>query len=55
MFVCMPTATQSCLTLCSHIDCGLPAPVSMVFSSKTTGVGCYALLQGMGLKLPLLN
>ena len=40
--------TQSCLTLCDPMDCSLP--VFFVHGDspgKTSGVGCYALLQGI--------
>ena len=36
--------TQSCLTLCNPM--ARQAPLSIGFSSKNTGVGCHALLQG---------
>ena len=38
--------TQPCPTLCDPMDCSQQAPLSTGFSSKNTGVGCYALLQG---------
>ena len=38
---------QSCLTLCSPIDCSQPGSSVWDSSSKNTGVGCRALLQGI--------
>ena len=39
---------QSCPTLCDPMDSRLHrAPLSMGFSSKSTGVGCHFLLQGI--------
>ena len=35
---------QSCLTLCSPMDCSTPGS-SVDFPGKNTGVGCYVLLQ----------
>ena len=37
---------QSCLTLCNPVDCGQPGSSVWDSSSKNTGVGCRALLQG---------
>ena len=40
--------TKSCVTLCEPMDCSLPGPsVHGVSPGKNTGVGCYALLQGL--------
>ena len=40
--------TQSCLTLCDHMDCSLPgSSVHGDSPGKNTGVGCHALLQGI--------
>ena len=36
---------QSCLTLCNPVDCSLPAPPSMDFPAKSTGMGCHFVLQ----------
>ena len=30
---------------CNPVDCSLPAPLSMGFSGKNTGVDCHILLQ----------
>ena len=39
---------QSRPTLCDPMDCSLPGSfVHGIFQSKNTGVGCYALLQGI--------
>ena len=38
---------QSCPTLCNPMDCSYQAPLSMGFSSKSTGVSCHCLLQGI--------
>ena len=38
---------QLCPTLCDPMDCSHRAPLSMGFSSKDTGVGFHALLQGI--------
>ena len=39
---------QSCLTLCDPMDCSPPGScVHGDSSSKNTGVGCHALLQGI--------
>ena len=50
---------QSCLTLCSPMDCSPPgSSVHGISPGKNTGVVCYALLQGIfltqGLNLSLL-
>ena len=45
MDVC--SVTQLCLTLCDPVDCSSPGSLSMDSPGKTTGVGCYALLQGI--------
>ena len=50
MFVCMRTVTQSCLTLCNHIDCGLPSPVSMVFSRQDYWSGLPCPSPGNGIE-----
>ena len=39
--------TQSCPALCDPMDYSLPAPPSMGFPGKSTGVGCCFLLQGI--------
>ena len=40
--------TQSCLTLCDHIDCSPPGSLVHGDSQgKNTGVGCHARLQGI--------
>ena len=39
--------TQSCPTLCDHMDCSLPGSLSMGFSSKNNEVDCHFLLQGI--------
>ena len=40
--------TQSCQTLCDPMDCSLPgSSVHGDSPDKNTGVGCYALLQGI--------
>ena len=39
--------TKSCLTLATPWTATCQAPVSMGFSSKSTGVGCHFLLQGI--------
>ena len=40
------THAQSCLTLCSALDCSPPdSSVFRIFQAKNTGVGCYFLLQ----------
>ena len=51
---------QLCPSLCDPVDCiACQAPLSMEFSSKNTGVGCHALLQGIfptqGLNLGFLH
>ena len=44
--VCSAKSLQLCLTLCNPVDCSPPGSLSTGFSSKNTGVGCRALLQG---------
>ena len=51
---CSGNLRACALSLFSHVQlCGTPktvahqAPLSMGFSSKNTGVGCHALLQGI--------
>ena len=46
----MRTVTQSCLTLCSHIDCGLPALLSMVFSRQDYWSGLLCPPPGNGIE-----
>ena len=46
LHVCM-LSCLSCPTLCDRMDYSPPAPLSMGFSSKNTGVDCHALLQGI--------
>ena len=44
-WVCVCSVTQSCLTLCSPVDCSLPgSSVHGIFPGKSTGVGCHCLL-----------
>ena len=44
---CGGLAAQSCLTLCSPMDCNPPGfSVHGDFPGKNTGVGCHFLLQG---------
>ena len=44
----MTLVTQSCPTLCNPMDCRPPgSPVHGDSPGKNTGVGCYALLQGI--------
>ena len=44
---CEVLVTQSYLTLCKPMECGLPRPsVHGDSPGKNTGVGCHALLQG---------
>ena len=38
---------QLCLTFCDPMDCSPPGSSVHEFSSKNTGVGCHALLQGI--------
>ena len=38
---------QSCLTLCSPMDCSTQAPLSMYFSRQEYWSGCHFLLQGI--------
>ena len=39
---------QSCPTLCDPMDCGPPgSSIHGIFLGKSTGVGCYFLLQGI--------
>ena len=38
---------QSCPTLCNPMDCSLPGSSPWDSPSKSTGVGCHFLLQGM--------
>ena len=46
---------QSCLTLCSPVDCSLPgSSVHGDSPGKNTGVDCHALLQGI-FPTPVLN
>ena len=46
--VCVCSVTQSCPTLCDHMDCSLPgSSVHGDSPGKNTGVGCQALLQGI--------
>ena len=40
---CVYACAQSCLTLCDPMDCSLPWD----FLSKSTGVNCHFLLQGI--------
>ena len=41
-------AAQLCLTLCNPMDCSpLGSSVHGILQAKNTGVGCYALLQGI--------
>ena len=42
--VCMCSVTQSCLTLCDHVDC---SPAGSSVHGKNTGVDCHSLLQGI--------
>ena len=45
--VCVHLVTQSCLTLCNHMDCRPPGSfVNEDSPGKNTGVGYHALLQG---------
>ena len=45
---CMPAKLlQLCPTLWDAMDCSPPGSLSMGFSSKSTWVGCHALLQGI--------
>ena len=40
--------TQSCPTLCNPVECGLPRFLRpWNFPSKSAGVGCHFLLQGI--------
>ena len=41
---------QLCLTLCDPLNGSPPAPPSLGFSGKNTGVGCHFLLQCMKVK-----
>ena len=44
----MCTVTTVCPTLCNPVDCSFPdSSVHGDFLGKNTGVGCYALLQGI--------
>ena len=47
--MCMDVNTTSvCLTLCDPMDYGLPgSSVHRILQARSTGVGCYALLQGI--------
>ena len=46
--LCSCLVIQSCLALCDPLDCSLPGFSFLGDSSaKNTGVGCYALLQGI--------
>ena len=47
MCMCVCTLAQSCLILCSPMDCSPPAPLSMGFPRQEywSGVGCHFLLQ----------
>ena len=46
-YMCVCLVVQSCQTLCDPMDCSLPgSSVHGGSPGKTTGVGCYALLQG---------
>ena len=46
-----PKSLQSCLILCDPMDYSPPGPSRLLcpwdFPVKNTGVGCYALLQGI--------
>ena len=39
--------TQSCPTLCDHVDCSPPGSNVHRISGKNTGVACHFLLQGI--------
>ena len=48
VYVVVCVLSQSCLTLCNPMDCRPPgSSVHGNSSSKNTGVGCHALLQGI--------
>ena len=53
------SVAQSRLTLCDPMDCSPLGPCPWYFPSKSTGVGCHFLLQGifptLGLNLRLLR
>ena len=38
---------QACLTLFNHMDCSYPGSSTWSSPGKNTGVGCYALVQGI--------
>ena len=45
---CVFFVSQSCPTLCDHMDCSPPgSPVQGDSPGKNTGVSCHALLQGI--------
>lgn len=39
------SVSQSCLTLCSPIDCSLPGSPALEFSSRNIGMVCHFLLK----------
>ena len=41
------SVTQSCPTLCSHMDCSLPGFLTRHYPGKNTGMGCHFPLQGI--------
>ena len=45
--VCCALLLSCVQTLCDPMDCSLPGSSPWGFSSKNTGVGCHALLQGI--------
>ena len=46
--MCHAKSVQSCPTLCNPVDCSLPgSPVHGDSPGKNTGVGYYALFQGI--------
>ena len=44
---CVYVHTQSCPTLCKHMDCNLPASSVHRIFQKNIGEGCHSLLQGI--------
>ena len=53
MYVC--SVAQSCLTLCSPMDCSLPGSFCPWDYPKNTGVGCHFLLQCNRIDSPEIN
>ena len=47
MHVCVCSVTKSWPTLCDPMDCRMPGSCFWDFPGKNTGVGCYALLEGI--------